>query len=40
MQRPAKSRVLTVGDEYLIFVGAFNDQLEFELSEYVRITAE
>ena len=31
---------LTVGDEYLIFVGAFNDQLEFELSEYVRITAE
>ena len=31
---------LTVGDEYLIFVGAFNDQLEFELSAYVRVTAE
>ncbi len=31
---------LTTGDEYLIFVGAFNDDLEFELSEYVKITAE
>ena len=31
---------LTVGDEYLIFVGAFNDDLEYELSDYVRITAE
>ena len=31
---------LTVGDEYLIFVGVFNDQLEYELSEHVRVTAE
>ena len=31
---------LTVGDEYLVFVGAFNDDLEFELSAYVRFTAE
>ena len=31
---------LTVGDEYLVFVGAFNDDLEFELSDYVRVTAE
>ena len=31
---------LTVGDEYLIFVGAFNTQLEFELSAFVRVTAE
>ena len=31
---------LTVGDEYLIFVGAFNAQLEFELSAFVRVTAE
>ena len=31
---------LTVDDEYLIFVGAFNDDLEYKLSAYVRITAE
>ena len=31
---------LTVGDEYLIFVGAFNNELEFELSDYVRVVAE
>ena len=31
---------LTVGDEYLIFVGAFNNDLEYQLSEYVKITAE
>ena len=31
---------LTVGDEYLVFVGAFNNDLEFELSAYVRVTAE
>ena len=31
---------LTVGDVYLVFVGAFNDDLEFELSDYVRFTAE
>ena len=28
---------LTIGDEYLIFVGVFNDDLEFELSDYVRV---
>lgn len=31
---------LTPGDEYLIFVGAFNDDLEFTLSDYVKITVE
>ena len=31
---------LTAEDEYLVFVGVFNDQLEYELSEYVRVTAE
>ena len=31
---------LTTGDEYLIFVGSFNEDLEFELSDYVKITAE
>ena len=31
---------LTIGDEYLIFVGAFNDDLEFELSDFVRVEAE
>ena len=31
---------LTIGDEYLIFVGAFNNELEFELSDYVRVVAE
>ena len=31
---------LTPGDEYLIFVGVFNADLEFELSDFVKITAE
>ena len=30
---------LTIGDEYLIFVGAFNDDLEFALSDFVRVVA-
>ena len=28
------------GDEYLIFVAAFNADLDFELSDYVRVTAD
>ena len=31
---------LTVGDEYLVFVGVFNNDLEFELSDYVKFTAQ
>ena len=31
---------LTAEDEYLVFVGAFNDDLEFQLSDYVKVTAE
>ena len=31
---------LTTGDEYLVFVGAFNADLDYELSDYVKFTAE
>lgn len=31
---------LKVGDEYLVFVGAFDSDLEYKLSDYVKFTAE
>ena len=31
---------LAAGDTYLVFVAAFNDELEFKLSEYVEVTTD
>ena len=38
--RSGQIQGLTVGDEYLIFVGAFNDDLAFMLSDFVKVKVE